>query len=70
MFQSRTPNNKIKRLHEKALRIVYSDFKANFDEILKRNGSFSIHHRNIQTLAIEVFNFLNGLSTPIMDEVF
>ena len=49
MFHSRTLNNKINRLHEKALRIVYSDFKANFGEHLEKDGSFSIDHRNIQT---------------------
>ena len=32
--------------------------------------SFSIHHRNIQTLAIEILKFLNGLSPQIMNEVF
>ena len=31
---------------------------------------FSIHHRNIQTLAIEIFKFLNGLSSQIMNDVF
>ena len=32
--------------------------------------SFSIHHRNIQKLAIEILKFLNGLSPQIMNEVF
>ena len=70
MFHSRTLNNKINRLHKQALRIVYSDFKANFDELLAKDGYFSIHHRNIQTLANEIFKFLNGLAPPIMNEVF
>ena len=34
MFYSRTLNNKINRLHEKALRIVYGDYKSRFDELL------------------------------------
>ena len=33
MFHSRTLNNKINRLHEKALRIVYGDYKSQFDEL-------------------------------------
>ena len=70
MFHSRTLNNKINRLHEKALRIVYGDNKSKFDELLGKDGFFSIHHRNIQTLAIEIFKFLNGLSPQIMNEVF
>ena len=68
MFHSRTLKNKINRLHEKALRIVYSDFKTNFDKLL--DGSFCIHHRHIQTLTIEIFKFLNGISPSIVNEVF
>ena len=67
MFHSRTLNNKINGLHEKALRIVYGDYKSKFDELLEKDGSFSIHHRNIQMLTIEIFKFLNGLSPQIMN---
>ena len=70
MFHSRTLNNKINRSHEKALRIVYGDCKSKFDELLETDSSFSIHDRKIQTLAIEIFKFLNGLSPQIMNEVF
>ena len=65
MFHSRTLTN---RLHEKTLRIVYGDYKSTFDELLEKDSSFSIHHKNIQTLAIEISKFLNGPSPQIMNE--
>ena len=68
MFHTRTLNNTINRLHEKALGIVYEDYKSKFDELLE-HGFFTIHHRNIQTLPVEIFKFLNGLSPQIMNEV-
>ena len=54
MFYSRTINNKINRLHERALRIVYSDFKSSLEGLLMKDNSFSINERNIQRLAIEI----------------
>ena len=70
MFHSRTINNKINRLHERALRIVYSDFKSTFEGLLMKGNSFSIHERNIQSLAIEIYKFLNGLSPSFLNSVF
>ena len=47
IFHSRTLSNNINGLHEKALRVAYGDYKSKFDELLEKDGSFSIHHRNI-----------------------
>ena len=69
IFHSRTLNSKINRLREKALRIMYGDYESKFDELLEKDGSFSINHRNIQMLVIEIFKFLNGLSPQIINEV-
>ena len=69
MFHSRTINNKINRLHERALRIVYSDFKSSFEGLLLKENSFSIQERNIQSLAIEIYKFLNGLAPSFLNNV-
>ena len=53
MFHSRYLNNKINNVHKKTLRTVYSDNKLTSQELLDKGTSFSVHHRNIQTLAIE-----------------
>ena len=55
MFHSRTSNNKINKLHERALRQVYKDYNSSFQELLNRDNSFSIHHRNLQQLATEMY---------------
>ena len=69
MSHSRTLNNKINRRHERALRIVYSDYKSSFNTLLEKDGSFPIHYRNIQSLAIEIYEFLHGLSPAIMGDI-
>ena len=63
-------NNKINRLRERSLRIVYSDQKSTIEKLLERDKTLFIHHKNIQSLAIEIYKFVNGLSPEIMDSVF
>ena len=70
MCHSRTLNSRINRIHERALRIVYSDYISTFNTLLEKDKSFKVHERNIQTLAIEVFKVVNGLSPKIMNSIF
>ena len=69
MQHSRKLNNKINRIHERALRYVYFDYSSSFKELLERDNSFTIHHKNVQSLAIEIYKFVNGLSPDIMSKV-
>ena len=70
MLNSRTMNNKINLFHERSLRIVYSDQSSTFEELLERHKTFSIHHKNIQSLAINIYKFMKCLSSEILSSVF
>ena len=70
MFHSRGINNKINRINERASRITYNNKLSSFQDLLDRENSVTIHHRNIRTLAIETFKVLHWLSPPLLNEVF
>ena len=57
MFHSRSLNNKINRIHERAVRITYNDKSSSFQKLLEKNNSVTIHHRNTKTLATETYKF-------------
>ena len=49
---------KINGFHERALRIPYSDHKSSFNALLEKDGSFSIHHRDTENIAILIYIYL------------
>ena len=70
MFYSRGVNNKINRIHERALRITYNDKSSSYRELLTKDRSLTIHHRNIRALAIEIYKVMQGISPPFLNEMF
>ena len=70
MLHSRCNNNKIKHLHERCLRLTYCDKTSSYEELLEKDGSVSIHHRNIQSLATEMYKVKNAIAPMITANVF
>ena len=70
MFHSRQLNNKINRIHERALRIAHKDYESTFEVLLSRDQSVTVHTKNLQTLMTEIFKTQNNLNPPFMNEVF
>ena len=67
---SRKLNKRINKIHERGLRMVYEDYTSSFDELLKTDGSVTVHHRNIQLVAVEMFKVKNGFCPEIMKDLF
>ena len=50
------------------LRITY-DKSSSFQDLQRKGNSVSIHHRNIQALATEIFKVKNNIAPEILKEV-
>ena len=70
IFHSRRTNNKINKLYERALRIVYDDDVSTFDQLLAMDKSFCIHHQNIQRFLIEIYKDFHGISENSLKKLF
>ena len=65
MFTSRYLNNELNNIHERALRLIYNDHEKSFNSILTENNLKTIHKKNL-----EIYKYQNGLSPPIMNDIF
>ena len=70
MCDNRAANRKINRLHERCLLIIYNDQQSSFKMLLEKDSSVSIHDTNIQCLATEIYKVSNGLSPPVISNIF
>ena len=70
LFHSRALNTKINLLHYRALKFVHQDELSTFQELLIKDNSVSVHHRNIQFLAIELFKVISGNAPFLVNEIF
>ena len=60
----------INKVHERALRVILGDDLSDFESLLQNNKDICSHHKNIQSLMIEMFKIKNELAPPIMDSMF
>ena len=51
---------------ERALRMVYKNRSLPFPDLRRKDNSYPMHHRNNQSLAIELYKVKNHLSNQII----
>ena len=63
-------NSKIKHLHERYTRLIHNGKLLSYEELLEKDGSVSVYHRNIQSLPIGMFHIKHGQSVEIVTDIF
>ena len=70
MFHDIPVNKKKNNIHKRALRIAYKDSCSTFDDLLRKAKSVSIHQRNLQLLAMEIFKTHSNLNPSFIKQIF
>ena len=70
MLHSRQNNKKIKHLHKRCRRLIQNDKPSSYEELLEKDWSVSVHHRNSQGLAIEMLQVKHGQSHKTVTDIF
>ena len=71
MFHSRKMEHRINSIHKRALKLVYQDSPDRaFQELLAKDKSVSVHQKDLQLLATEIFKSKTGVSPELMNDVF
>ena len=50
--------------------MVYDDDKSSFQDLLTRDGAYTIHERNIQSLAIECYKASRNIGPSLLNDIF
>ena len=70
MFHDRALNAKVKKIQERALRIVYKNSHADYETLLKLDNAVPVHQRKLQYLMIDLYKTKNSLDPSFMSEIF
>ena len=63
---SRKSKLRLENIHKRRLRVVYNEYKKNYEDLLAEHDEISIHQKHLQFLATEVFKSANKLNPQLM----
>ena len=70
MFCTKTENLRINQVHKQTLRFMYNEPSKSLLELLEEHGGHTIHHKNIQSLMLFIFQIIKGFSPDIAKDLF
>ena len=69
MFHSCNLNNKINRIHEQALRLLYQN-NLSFSELLDLDNSVTVQQKILRVLMTEIYKVKHEIAPEIMKDIF
>ena len=63
-FCSKTNTEKLERIHFRALKFIFQDFDATYENLIMRAGTTTLHLSRLRGLALETFKIIHG-NSPI-----
>ena len=63
-------SSKINKLLERCLRLICTDKTSTLQEFFDKDSPVTIHMKNVESLATELYEEANNISTEIIKEVF
>ena len=70
IFHSRALNQITNQIHERALRITFNNKWLSFSELLNKDNSFTINHKTIRALAVEIKKVIKVYPPPLLNQMF
>ena len=59
----------INKVHERALIVILNDHESDLEMVLQNDNDVCNHHRNMQTLLIEIFKIKKDFAPPILGSI-
>ena len=70
MFCSKPANKEINRTNKRALRLLYKDYDSSFEQLLEKDGSITVHQRNLQNIMTEIYKTISQINPAYIWEFF
>ena len=70
MFCGKASSDKLEKLNERALRIVYKDTISSYDDLLTRSRLLSLKKIRLKYMIIEVFKCVHDINPTYMNSMF
>ena len=69
-FCGQVNNQKLEKIQERALRILFADYNSSYTELLGRAGTTTLLIQRLPLIALTVFKSLHGLNLPCLNDMF